>query len=147
MSKCFVYLAYYWWKDASSESLFFFELTTLYNVPFRPITAEIWVLEVYSDFIVLYFILENLCGVKELRELGLCENQDSWRLENFLMYDGTRHWKGSASNVNSPAVLCSKQFGVFEFLSLALCVCCANGNVDYRPSSLLTFLSKGPLMS
>ena len=89
------------------------------QIPFRPTTAEIWVLEVCSYFIVLCFIFKNMCGVKGLRKIGLCENRDLLELENFLMYDETHLWQGSAFNVNGYAIPCSEQFSVFEFLPLA----------------------------
>ena len=47
-------------------------------------------MEFCNDFFVLYCIAENLCGVKELRELGLGKNRDSWGPEHSLMYDGIR---------------------------------------------------------
>ena len=103
----------------TSESLFFYELTALYSIPIRLTVAEIWALEVCSVAIVLYYTSGNLCSVKELRELELCENWDSWGLEYFFMYVGTRHWQGSASNISGPAIHCSEQSSGCEWLPFA----------------------------
>ena len=81
--------------------------------------VEIWALEVCNHSAILYCTLGNLYGVKELRELGLCENEDSWRPEYYLIHDGACNSQGSTSNVSGPDIRCSEKSGVFEFGSLA----------------------------
>ena len=64
-------------------------------------------------------------------------------LEHSLVYDGTHHWQGSASDVSDLAVPCSEQSVSLSACLLPLCVYCVNCKVDCRSLPSLTFLPRG----
>ena len=76
-------------------------------------------MEIYSVAPILLLFWREPVRYQRAPELGLSENRNSWGLEHSLMYDGTRDWQGSASNVSCPAIHCSEQSVVCECLPLA----------------------------